>query len=986
MNLKKLHLVLAVAAVLFIMLSFSSNPPNGRTGAPFDGACTDCHTGSGGGLDGEISLDGLPSVVDAGETYSLTYTISVTQGSPVRAGIQSTIIFDSDFTNAGDMDNPGLGSSIAVHTPSGSSARDYLEHSPAQFFGGNDEVEFTVDWTAPSVSGDVTVWTASVLGNGSGSGGDNVLFEQFMTEVTTSGAPLEVDIDVLSDVTCFEDCDASAIAEVSGGVPPYEFDWSSGENTATAEELCIGNNFLVVTDDAGSEVEVSFEVDGPDEIDFDVIENDVVCNGESNGSWTILPEGGTGVITCNGDPSCTESNLAPGTYFVTLEDANGCEAFAEIEIEEPTAISVVFDTTNETFAGAADGTATADPEGGVPPYDFLWSNGDSGIGSEHTTTGLSAGSHQVTITDDGGCVIEGSVTISAGSCTLSGSAQASNVSCFGEADGAIDLTVSNGSGSFVFNWSNGATTEDISDLEPGLFSVTVLDETGCDFEINNIAINQPQQLVSTTNSTSNTVCEDDETGEIIIAVGGGSGDLTINWNIGITNDTTLILDSLGNVIETVINLPDTLTGLTAGVYTYELIDGSGCSILDTVVLESIDDEAPTPVFNVEATVYLDENGVGILEFDDIDAGSFDNCGVFTTDFEPITYDCSQISTFTLTTEIMDDSGNVNSAQTEIIVVDTIAPVIDCSMLEDIVTNSCGEVTFPTPTATDNCQVAEIAVVEGFESGSIFPSGTTTVVFRATDDCGYFSECSFTVTVNVDLAVNIETSEPSCFDGIDGSIDVVIVGGTPPYELVINPEIPNPSEIPAGSYSVNVTDASGCFISEVVEIGQPDEIIVEIVEVIGSDPGEGAGSIDIEVNGGVEPFSYNWFDTNNTSIATTQDVEGLEPGLYTVEVTDANGCISAVQIEVQSTTATFDPSVDNIDITVSPNPSFGIIRIEHQDNISSAIEVISIDGSLVKRITQVEQNMRVDLSELGAGLYLIRSYHPRGITIKQFLKL
>ena len=103
----KLGLTTFALFLLFILLAFSSNPPNGNTGAPGDGVCSSCHGGGGGGFDGNITLSGLPGSIDGGETVQLSFTVTYTSGSPARGGFQAVALRDDSNTNAGDFFNPG---------------------------------------------------------------------------------------------------------------------------------------------------------------------------------------------------------------------------------------------------------------------------------------------------------------------------------------------------------------------------------------------------------------------------------------------------------------------------------------------------------------------------------------------------------------------------------------------------------------------------------------------------------------------------------------------------------------------------------------------------------------------------------------------------------------------------------------------------------------------------------------------------------------
>jgi len=166
MKAKKFSLVyffFTVLAVGTIFMSFSSNPPDGKTGAPGEGMCTDCHSpGNPLGLDGEFSLTGFPTVVNPGTTYSISVVVRNNNGLAQRNGFQA-VILDSNNNNIGDITTTGGNPA----TETAADGREYVEHRPAIDFA-NNEVNWTFDWTAPegNVGEEVTLYVASIVGNG----------------------------------------------------------------------------------------------------------------------------------------------------------------------------------------------------------------------------------------------------------------------------------------------------------------------------------------------------------------------------------------------------------------------------------------------------------------------------------------------------------------------------------------------------------------------------------------------------------------------------------------------------------------------------------------------------------------------------------------------------------------------------------------------------------------------------------------------------
>ncbi len=146
--------VLIGAALLFV--SFSTNPPDGMTGAPGDSFCTECHSLQSSTLQGTIDVEGFPLSITPGETYDLTVVNRNTAGNAVRAGFQMTILGPVN-TRAGDMTNPSAGSVV-----SNFAGRQYFEHNPAQEYPDSSVVRWHVQWTAPELpSGSQITWYAA---------------------------------------------------------------------------------------------------------------------------------------------------------------------------------------------------------------------------------------------------------------------------------------------------------------------------------------------------------------------------------------------------------------------------------------------------------------------------------------------------------------------------------------------------------------------------------------------------------------------------------------------------------------------------------------------------------------------------------------------------------------------------------------------------------------------------------------------------------
>ncbi|NNF22287.1 MAG: HYR domain-containing protein, partial [Saprospiraceae bacterium] len=890
----KKHAIGAFIIVAILFLSFSGQHPAGNTGAPGDGICSNCHGGGGGGFDGDIDISGIPSTVTPNTTYNVTMTLNASTGSPVRGGFQVVALQDANDNNAGDWTNNGGGSSLLTQ-----GGREYFGHNPAQFFGAGTSVSWDADWTAPNIMDDVTFYAVGNLANGSGSGGDKIVVNTLT--VTVMGTdPLDVTISNVGDVSCFDGQDGTAFATVSGGTPPYSYVWDNGEDEATAVELDAGNHDVTVTDDDGDSGVASIFISEPSLIEIDPDIEHVSCFDEGDGFVELNAFGGTGALVCEWSdgigPGCIQADLESGLYFITITDDNNCEVIEEIEIFQPELLLLNMVATAETMLGNMDGSITSTPSGGTAPYNFNWSTGLNENGMNSTVDNLPGGLYFLTVVDQNDCETIESIIVEAGpGCDIAATPDISHISCNRDSTGMIQLMVTGATAPISYSWSNGDTTEILGPVPAGLYSVELNDANDCMLIINDLLVTEPDTLKAQLLSVTETSCADASDGEIVLNVSGGVGDYELTWSNGVTNDTSII------DMDTIVNIPDTLSGLMAGVYSFELLDGNNCFVTDTFTVSIGDTVAPTLILE-QATIYLDSSGQAPpASFADIDAGSFDNCSIDSVAFETPSFDCDDILAFDFPVTLFDSAGNSTVGTANIIVIDTIAPQIDCSAIGNIVSNSCDTINYQLPVVTDNCNY-ELEMTEGLPSGSGFPAGETTVEYVAIDECGNTAICSFTVTVNIDLELTVITTDASCFGAMDGVIEASASGGTPPYTYSITGG--SYDSLPSGFYSIMVIDATNCIAMETVSILEPAMIDLSLVETQDASCfGVADGAISLDVL----PDLYSW-DING-------DYNMLAPGSYVVTVTDAgSGCTTTAEYIIEQ------PDELGIENVLQVNPS------------------------------------------------------------------
>jgi hypothetical protein len=204
------------------------------------------------------------------------------------------------------------------------------------------------------------------------------------------------------------------------------------------------------------------------------LQKNVSCAGRQDGAITVAASGGSGnyIYRWNtGANGAGLTGLVAGTYSVTVSD--GVQQIVKnATITQPAPLQVQLLPQQHTCSTEHNASITANVQGGTPPYRYLWSNGST----QNALHGLNTGNYQLTVTDHNGCRQTGATNLTAPTpLVLSLTA----TQAFGTNNGAINLTVSGGTPGYRYRWSNGATTENLQNLGPGTYTVTVTDADNC---------------------------------------------------------------------------------------------------------------------------------------------------------------------------------------------------------------------------------------------------------------------------------------------------------------------------------------------------------------------------------------------------------------------------------------------------------------------------------------------------------------------------
>ena len=408
-----------------------------------------CGSGGGGAGGGLIFINSAVSI-----TIGATGVINVNGGNG-----------GSDGTGNCGGGGGGSGGSIIMQSPS-MTHNGILQASGGA--GGASNVNYSPYWGqgGAGAPGRIRLDYNGTL-NGSGSITPAVGAHYVVSVLTTMATTTQ-------NVSCAGGNNGSVLATVMNGNSPYSYAWSpSGGNSTLATGLVAGTYTFTVTDVLGCTATTTVAVTEPPALTAVVTGTDVLCNGGSDGSVSVVANGGTPAYSYlwlpSNSTSSTLNNVAAGCYTVDVTDANGCSITQSVCVTEPSALVINATSTDPTCHGVCDGTATTTISGGTSPYSFAWCDGSTSA----IATNLCATTCAVTIVDANGCSIADTVILTEPAIALVNVLGPDTMICD---PATIQLCASGGVSYF---WSNNIAGQCVTADTTICLSVIITDSLGC---------------------------------------------------------------------------------------------------------------------------------------------------------------------------------------------------------------------------------------------------------------------------------------------------------------------------------------------------------------------------------------------------------------------------------------------------------------------------------------------------------------------------
>jgi gliding motility-associated-like protein len=713
---------------------------------------------------------------------------------------------------------------------------------------------------------------------------------------------LSVTIVPSNPVLCLSQTSTTLMALGSGGTPGYSYLWN---NTNPSQIITVGSGvYNVALSDASGcppvfkSVTVSTYTTpivanaGPNIykcVQTPIATINSTVSGASGGIWS----GGTGTFSPNNTtlnnlnyiPTATEIATGSVSLILTTTGNGACPPDLDTMIIffQNFTGSFNFSVSPVSCFGGNNGSATVNITGGAAPHQYTWTSVP--VQTTSIANSLTAGSYSVSVTNSIGCVSIASVQINQ-PLPISLNTTLSNVSCFSASNASILTSAIGGNGSYTYSWTPTiSASSSITNISAGNYTVKVTDSKGCQLS-NTFTIIQPSSL-TISSSITNIACYNGNNGAISNTISGGTSPYSYTWFPSMS---------------TALNLANSI----AGNYTFVVSDSKGCLLSKTFTITQ--PAALTATVNsLNETCNYSNNGSATITISGGTPGytSVINPGNFTTTTVP------NLPAGNYTASIIDSKGC--STLSNFII--TQPPVLAAGLINQINVacfgGNTGKVTANPSGGTPGYSYLWTPIASTSVTAANLFAGTYTLQVTDSKSC----TATATVLITQPNALNVVTSFTNllCNASSNGAISINASGGVGPYTNTLMPgNIVNSnfSNLPAGNYTINSSDANGCTATNTVSISQPANFSSATSFTNSTcNTSNGAASVSI-TSGGVPPFTYTWLPSGGNSPLASN----LSAGSYTAYVTDNNGCMSNHLINVN------DVAGANVSIVSTTNVS------------------------------------------------------------------
>ena len=691
-----------------------------------------------------------------------------------------------------------------------------------------------------------------------------------------------------TDVTDCELQDGVINVSGTGGTAPYTYAINNGstQSSNTFTGLMAGMHTVELTDINGCSTTCEITLTAPTVPTCQITSfENIDCHGASTGSITVSGSGGISpyeysLDNSNYQSSSTFSGLAAGLHIIYVRNVNSpmCVTMCSMVLTEPTLLLCELNGTNVSCLNGSDGSVTVNATGGVTPYEYSLNGGAWQPGSNFS--GLTAGSHMVTVRDANACTSSCTVVIMEPEllvCNITGT----DALCAGTATGMISVMASGGVSPYEYSINNGPwqVSNLFMMLNAGNHLITTRDDNGCTTSCS-VFINEPELLSCSTTGMDLTDCMLND-GKVTVSVTGGTAPFTYSLDGGSDQNSNMF------------------TGLMSGMHNIQVTDNNGCTTTCQVTLES--PTAPDCSITSFGHISCREGNDGFItvlatggntpyEYS-LDNSTYQNSGTF----NGLTAGFHNIYVRNMANPMCITMCGMELVEPTLLICDHTQTAVSCNGGSDamISVNATGGIT-PYEYSLNGS-----AWQPGFVFGNL-AAGDHIVVVRDANLC--IATCLVTINEPSSLTCSLVSADATCNGAATGAIASSAAGGVGSYEYSVNngpwQQDNQFVSLAAGDYTVTVRDENDCTSTCSITIDEPGLLNCSLEGTDITDCAVQDGTITVTATSGTAPYTYN---INAGEEQSGNIFTGLIAGTHTVTVIDDNGCMSTCEITLGAPT-------------------------------------------------------------------------------------
>jgi len=701
------------------------------------------------------------------------------------------------------------------------------------------------------------------------------------------------------------------------GTLTYSLDGQTYQNENEFPNLDNGSYTISVKDENDCIVTTSTIVSVNELIASAVVSQEVSCFDFMDASITASITGGVEPYTYSIDGenfhnSPTFENLGAGNYNVTIQDGDGFETTTQtIVIANPEALVV------STSSNVDKITVTAN--GGTGTYQYSLDN--EMYQYENIFIGLGIGFYTVYVQDENGCLVTSEVEVSFNNMMAMASVS-QQISCFGEMDGSITVQIAGGIAPYEYSL-DGENFQDANvfeNLAAGMYMIIVRDANSFTTQTQLVTISQPEQLTMMLNVTENT---------IVVDAAGGTGSFTFS------------IDGL-NFQES-----NTFMDIPNGTYVVVARDENGCDIT-AQTLVAVNNLSG----NAETTGTIDCFG----DLASVEVSAIDGQPPYTFSFDGENYQSENIFTevepgiYTI---------YIRDANDFLLLINNYTIATPDELILEL-TNTGSIVTASGMGGTGNLLYSSDGI--NFKNEDTFgPFQNGTYIFYVQDENGCITESEIVLDSKIEMSIQATVVDVLCAGESTGMVIVNVIGGIPPYTYTINSPDGTFDNLPAGEYTITITDETGNKLEAIVTIAEPEPL--ELTTIINDN------DLTIGVTGGTGVYQYS---IDGGQFYSSDDFyPNLEDGVYDVGVLDENGCTVFTEFVIGSTSTNSINSDWGLEVFPNPASDIIFIKMDISNPENYELQLINLMGQEIIKLPALLISNRIDVSQIPAGNYFLR---------------